>query len=429
MQSMATTLAKRLDAVKPSATLAMTARAAELRAAGRKIYTFGVGEPDFETPAFIREAAAKAIDKSSHYTPATGTPALKAAICEATARDRGWQPTPDQVTVCVGAKHALFNLAMVLVDPGDEVVIPAPYWVSYPEQVKLFGGVPRIAEASADNGWRMTPDQLEAAITPKTKAVILCSPSNPSGAAYDATELAALAKVLGRHDVYVITDEIYGDLVYDGFEHVSLAKLAPELRERLIVVDGVSKSYAMTGWRIGWAISPPQIAKAIAKVQSQSTTNPAAVAQAAAQAALLGPRDEVRRMRDIFAARRKRMVEGLDAIDGISCAMPRGAFYAFPERHGPLRHQAPGQDAGQCERRHAVAAGRVRHRGGGRRAIRRAGAYPFHLRRRRERDRRSARRIEEGRRQRRALVSRPRASAGGPRPSPRPRESTVRQTA
>jgi len=319
----------------------MTARAAELRAAGRHIYTFGVGEPDFETPAFIREAAAKAIDKSSHYTPVTGTPSLKAAICEATRRDRGWEPTVDQVSVSVGAKHALFNLAMVLFDPGDEVVIPAPYWVSYPEQVKLCGAVPRIAKASADNGWRLTPAELEAAITPKTKAVILCSPSNPTGAAYDAAEIGELSKVLERHDVFVITDEIYGDLVYDGFEHASLAKLAPGLRDRLIVVDGVSKSYAMTGWRIGWAISPPYVAKAIAKLQGQSTTNPAAVAQAAAEAALLGPRDEVRRMRNIFAARRKRMVDGLDAIDGISCAMPRGAFYAFPNVTGlyGIQHQ------------------------------------------------------------------------------------------
>lgn len=338
---MATSLAKRLDAVAPSATLAMTARAAELRAAGRKIYTFGVGEPDFETPAFIREAAAKAIDQSSHYTAVTGTAALKEAICEATHRDRGWQPTFAQVTVSVGAKHALFNLAMVLCDPGDEVVIPAPYWVSYPEQVKLCGAVPRIANASVDNGWLLTPAELEAAISPKTKAVILCSPSNPTGAAYSAKDLGELAKVLERHDVFVITDEIYGELVYDGFEHVSLAKLAPGLADRLIVVDGVSKSYAMTGWRIGWSIAPPHVAKALAKVQGQSTTNPTAVAQAAAQAALLGPRDEVRRMRDIFAARRTRMVDGLNAIDGVSCGMPRGAFYAFPDVTGlyGIRHQ------------------------------------------------------------------------------------------
>ncbi len=336
------TLAKRLERVAPSATLAMTQKAAELKAAGRKIYTFGVGEPDFETPQAIRDAAAAAIGKSSHYTAVAGTASLKAAVCTATERDRGWSPTPDLVTVSVGAKHALFNLAMVLCDPGDEVVIPAPYWVSYPAQVKLFGGEPRIVETSADNGWRMTPAELEAALGPKTKAVILCSPSNPTGAAYDAKELAALADVLlNKTDAYVIVDEIYGDLVYDGFEHVSLAKVAPELRERLIVIDGVSKSYAMTGWRIGWAIAPAGVTKALAKVQGQSTTNPTAVAQAAAEAALLGPRDEVRRMRDIFAVRRKSMVDGLNAIPGIRCDMPRGAFYAFPDVSGlyGIRHQ------------------------------------------------------------------------------------------
>jgi aspartate aminotransferase len=334
------TLAKRLDAVAPSATLAMTARAAELKAAGRKVYAFGVGEPDFDTPEFIRDAAAKAIGTSSHYTAATGTQSLKAAICEATARDRGWSPTPDRVTVSVGAKHALFNLAMVLADPGDEFVIPAPYWVSYPEQVRLFGAVPRIVETSADNGFRMTPAALEAALGPRTKAVILCSPSNPTGAAYDADELRALARVLEKSDAYVITDEIYGDLVYDWFEHVSLARIAPGLADRLIVVDGVSKTYAMTGWRIGWSIAPPPIAKAIAKVQGQSTTNPTAVAQAAAEAALLGPRDEVRRMRDIFSERRRRMVNGLNAIPGVRCDMPRGAFYAFPNVTGlyGIRH-------------------------------------------------------------------------------------------
>lgn len=339
---MPSTLAKRLEKVAPSATLAMTQKAAELKAAGRKIYTFGVGEPDFETPQRIRDAAAAAIATSSHYTAVAGTASLKAAVCTATARDRGWTPTPDMVTVSVGAKHALFNLAMVLCDPGDEVVIPAPYWVSYPAQVQLFGGVPRIVETSAANGWRMTPAELEAALGPKTKAVILCSPSNPSGAAYDAQELAALANVLAnKTDAYVIVDEIYGDLVYDGFEHVSLAKIAPELRERLIVVDGVSKSYAMTGWRIGWAIAPAAVTKALAKVQGQSTTNPTAVAQAAAEAALLGPRDDVQRMRDIFATRRKTMVDGLNAIPGIRCDMPRGAFYAFPDVTGlyGIRHQ------------------------------------------------------------------------------------------
>jgi aspartate aminotransferase len=337
---MASTLARRLDAIAPSATLAMTARAEELRLAGRKIYAFGVGEPDFETPAPIREAAAQALARSSHYTAVTGTAELKRAICTATERDRGWKPAPEQVSVSVGAKHALFNLAMVLLDPGDEVIIPAPYWVSYPEQVRLFEGVPRIVETRAEQGWRMSPDALAAALGPKTKAVILCTPSNPTGAAYAADELRALAAVLAKTDAWIIVDEIYGDLVYDDFRHVSLAQLAPELADRLIVVDGVSKTYAMTGWRIGWSITPPAIAKALAKVQSQSTTNPTAVAQSAAAAALLGPRDEVGRMREVFAARRKRMVDGLNAIPGIRCDLPRGAFYAFPNVTGlyGIRH-------------------------------------------------------------------------------------------
>jgi aspartate aminotransferase len=329
------TLAKRLDAVKPSATLAMTARANQLRQAGRKVYAFGVGEPDFATPEFIRDAAQKALATSSHYTAVSGTAALKQAICEATARDRGWTPKPEQITVSVGAKHALFNIASALVDPGDEVVIPAPYWVSYPEQVNMFGGVPVIVETRVQNGWRMTPDELAASLTPRTKAIILCTPSNPSGAAYAADELKALARVLAdKTDAYIVVDEIYGELVYDGFEHVSLAKVAPELADRLIVVDGVSKTYAMTGWRIGWSIAPAPLAKAIDKVQGQSTTNPTAVAQAAAAAALLGPRDEVKKMVDIFAQRRKRMVEGLNGVPGIRCDMPRGAFYAFPDVTG-----------------------------------------------------------------------------------------------
>jgi aspartate aminotransferase len=335
------TLASRLNVVRPSATLAMTARAAELRKAGRHIFAFGVGEPDFPTPEFIRDAAARALADSSHYTAVSGTAELKQAICEATVRDRGFSTTPDRVTVSVGAKHALFNLAAALVDPGDEVLIPAPYWVSYPEQVRLFGGEPRIVATSAANGWRMTPDELSSALGPRTKALILCSPSNPSGAAYDADELRALARVLAEQsDCFVIVDEIYGELVYDGFRHASLAAVAPELADRIIVVDGVSKAYAMTGWRIGWSIAPPAVAKALDKVQGQSTTNPTAVAQAAAAAALRGPRDEVRRMVEIFAARRRRMVEGLRSIPGIRCDLPRGAFYAFPDVSGlyGLRH-------------------------------------------------------------------------------------------
>ena len=322
-------LAKRLDAVVPSATLAMTAKANELKAAGRKVFAFGVGEPDFETPEYIREAATRALPTASHYTPVQGTLSLRKAICLATERDRGWCPTLDTVTVSVGAKHALFNLAMVLCNPGDEFVIPTPYWVSYPEQIHLFEGVPRIVETRADRGWRMTPEELAGALTPRTKAVILCTPSNPTGAAYDQAELEALAEVLRRHDCYIIVDEIYADLVYDGFQHVSLAKLAPDLADRLIIVDGVSKTYAMTGWRIGWSIAPPAVAKAVLMVQGQSTTNPTAMAQAAAEAALLGPRDELRRMVEIFSRRRRRMIEGINRIPGFHCDWPRGAFYAF----------------------------------------------------------------------------------------------------
>lgn len=333
-------LASRLDAVQPSATLAMTAKAQELKAQGRTIYTFGVGEPDFVTPEHIRRAAAEGLAKSSHYTAVTGTASLREAICLATERDRGWRPLPENVTVGVGAKHVLFNLAMVLCEPGDEVVIPAPYWVSYPEQWRLFGGLPKIVQTRVEQGFRMQPEDLERALTERTKAVILCTPSNPTGAAYSRDELLGLVEVLRRHDCYVIVDEIYADLVYDGFEHAPMARLAPDLMDRLVVVDGVSKSYAMTGWRIGWGIAPPALTKALAKVQGQSTTNPTAVAQIAAEAALRGPRDAVVHMREAFAARRKKMVEGLRAIEGIRCDLPRGAFYAFPDVTGlyGIRH-------------------------------------------------------------------------------------------
>ena len=327
-------LATRLDLVKPSATLAMTALAADLKASGKTVYPFGVGQPDFQTPDYILAAVRDNLPSYSGYTPATGTVALKEAISESTLRDRGWEPKVDQITVGVGAKHVLFYLMLVLLNPGDEVIIPAPYWVSYPEQVRLFGGEPIFIDAPPSAGFRITPEQLKAALTPKTKAIILCSPSNPTGAAYTESQLKALVEVLADSDCYIIADEIYGELVYDGFQHVSLGKLAPEFSERLIVVDGVSKAYAMTGWRIGWATAPKAVTRGMAKLQGQSTTNPSAVAQAAATAAVLGPRDDVERMRQAFASRRKTMVDGLNAIEGISCEMPDGAFYAFPDVRG-----------------------------------------------------------------------------------------------
>jgi aspartate aminotransferase len=334
---MPTSLAQRLSAVAPSATLAMAAKAAQLTAQGVKVYPYSVGEPDFPTPPHVVAAAKEALDKgATRYTAVTGTPDLKAAIVDATLRDRKHKIEPKQITVSVGAKHALFNLASALYEPGDEVIIPAPYWVSYPEQVRLVGATPVIAETKEETGFVLTPEELERRVTPRTKALILCTPSNPTGAAYSKDALLALASVLKKGDYYVIVDEIYGDLVYGGFEHCSLAALAPELGDRLIVVDGVSKTYAMTGWRIGWSITSPRVAEALATIQGQSTTNPAAVAQAAAAAALRGPRESVEQMRSAFERRRTLMVEGLRKVPGVKCRMPEGAFYAFADVRGLL---------------------------------------------------------------------------------------------
>jgi aspartate aminotransferase len=326
-------LASRLSAVAPSVTLEMNAKAQELRTRGVDVYAFGVGEPDFEPPHHVLEAAKRVIDKgASKYTAVTGIVPLKQAICDATERRRGWKPKAEQVCVSVGAKHALFNLAVALYEPGDEVVIPAPYWVSYPEQVRMMGATPVIVQTREEDGWRMSPDQLARALSPKTKALILCTPSNPSGTAYDEAHLRALLDVLRPHDCWVIVDEIYAELVYDGFKHVSAAKIG--LDDRVIIVDGVSKTYAMTGWRIGWSIAPKHVTKALDVVQGQSTTNAAAVAQHAAVAALEGPLDELLKMRATFEARREVMVAGLNAIPGVRCRKPEGAFYAFADCRG-----------------------------------------------------------------------------------------------
>jgi len=313
----------------------MNARAAEMRAKGIDVVAFGVGEPDFEPPAHVLARAKQAIDEGvSKYTAVTGIPKLKEAICAATKAKRGFDAVPAEVTVSVGAKHALFNLALALYEPGDEVLIPAPYWVSYPEQVRMFGATPVIVETREEDGWRMSADALKKAITPKTKALILCSPSNPSGTAYSQKELEAIVAVLREHEIWIICDEIYGDLVYDGFTHTSIAKLAPDLRARTVIVDGVSKSYAMTGWRIGWTIAPTPLAKVLDVVQGQSTTNATSVAQQAALAALTGPQEDLMAMRKSFEARRSVMVNGLNEIPGVRCRMPEGAFYAFADCRG-----------------------------------------------------------------------------------------------
>jgi aspartate aminotransferase len=331
------TLASRLSAVAPSVTLAMNARALEMKARGVDVFAFGVGEPDFEPPEHVREAAKRAIDAGcSKYTAVTGIPPLKEAICDATERMRGWRPKPENVCVSVGAKHALFNLALALYEQGDEIVIPKPYWVSYPEQVRLVGATPVLVDTREDEGWKLSPESLERAITPRTKAVILCSPSNPTGAAYTEGETKALLDVLRRHECWLIVDEIYAELVYEGFRFVSAAKLAPDLRDRLVVVDGVSKTFAMTGWRIGWVLAPAPLIKALDTVQGQSTTNPAAVAQHAAIAALRGPMDDFARIRATFEKRRDAMVRGLGSIPGVQCRKPEGAFYAFADCRGLL---------------------------------------------------------------------------------------------
>jgi aspartate aminotransferase len=313
----------------------MNTRALELKAKGVDVYAFGVGEPDFEPPAHVLEAAKKAIDAgASKYTAVSGMPALKKAICEATLRMRGVSVAPEEVCVSVGAKHALFNVALALYEPGDEVLIPAPYWVSYPEQVRIVGADPVVVETSEENGWRMTPDALSRALTPRTKAVILCTPSNPTGSAYREDELRALLDVLRPHDCWLVCDEIYGEIVYDDFKHVSPAKIAPDLRDRMVLIDGVSKSFAMTGWRVGWSLAPKHVTKAIETVQGQSTTNATAVAQHAAVAALNGPLDALQSMRTAFQRRRDVMVAGLNSIPGVRCRKPEGAFYAFADCRG-----------------------------------------------------------------------------------------------
>ena len=335
-------LAARLSAIAPSATIAIADRAAALRAAGIDVLSFGLGEPDFDTPSFIRDAAKAALDKgATRDTRTRGIAPLREAIAADSLARRGVAHDPEEIVVSTGAKQSLFDLALALLDPGDEAIIPAPYWVSYPEQVSLLGAVPRIVETREDEGFRLRPEVLDAAIGPRTKALILCTPSNPTGAAYDEASLVALAAVLRRRSIWVIVDEIYAQLVYDGFVQRSLLTVAPDLKDRLVIVDGASKTYAMTGWRIGWTLGPRSLADACETLQSQATSHATTVALHAALAALMGPRHELEGMLKEFAARRTLMVDGLNGVPGISCRMPEGAFYAFPSVHGLLGKKTP----------------------------------------------------------------------------------------
>lgn len=323
--------AGRIAELEESPTLAITAKAKELRARGYDIIGFGAGEPDFDTPQNIKDAAVRAIEAGlTKYTPVGGIPELKEAIRGKFKNDNGLDYDPDELIVSCGGKHALFNLFQAILNPGDEVIVPAPYWVSFPAMVKLAGGVPGIAPAGEATGFKLTPEGLSEHITPRTKALIINSPSNPTGAAYSAGELEAIAGVALKAGLTVVSDEIYERLVYDGEDAPSIASLSKEMKQNTVVFNGVSKTYSMTGWRIGYAAGPKEIIKAMTRLQSQSTSNPASISQWAALEALTGPQDSVEAMRREFSKRRKTMVDGLNSIKGVSCLMPHGAFYAFP---------------------------------------------------------------------------------------------------
>jgi aspartate aminotransferase len=321
-----------LDRISPSPTLGVTARVMELKRAGVDVIGLGAGEPDFDTPDFVKDAAIKAIrDGKTKYTVVDGTAELKEAIAAKFARDNKLTYAPNQITVNVGGKHTLFNAIVATVQAGDEVVIPAPYWVSYPDVVQFAGGTPVIAPAGPEQGYKLSPEALDAAITPRTKWVILNSPSNPTGAAYTADELRALGEVLLRHPhVWIFADDMYEHIVYDGFRFATIAEVVPELYERTLTVNGCSKAYSMTGWRIGYAGGAPWLIKAIAKLQSQSTSNPCSVAQAAATAALTGDQSFLAGRNDAFKVRRDLVVNALNAIPGMTCPTPEGAFYVYP---------------------------------------------------------------------------------------------------
>jgi aspartate aminotransferase len=330
IRAMPIAISRIIRALEPSATLAMAAKAKELKAGGKTVYDFSVGEPDFTTPQHICDAAVRAMQAGhTHYTVASGIPELKAAVVKQYRQAYGLEYQPSQVVVSNGAKHSLHNVLTVLCDPGDEVIIPAPYWVSYAELVKLAGGVPVIVETEEANNFKLAPDQLRNAITPRSKVLLLCSPSNPTGSMYTPEELGALADVVMERNLTVISDEIYERLVYPGHTFASFATMRPELPQRTILVSGVSKTYAMTGWRIGWTISPVNVAKAMADLQSQETSNPCSVSQYAAVAALEGPQECVGQMLREFTKRRQFVLEQIGSIPGLSCAEMGGAFYAF----------------------------------------------------------------------------------------------------
>ncbi|MGI9611686.1 MAG: pyridoxal phosphate-dependent aminotransferase [Acidimicrobiales bacterium] len=331
-------IADRVASIAPSATLAVTNKANQLRAAGEPVIGFGAGEPDFPTPDYIVEAAVKACSdpKNQRYGPAGGFPELKEAIAVKTLRDSGYDVDPSQVVVTNGGKHAVYNALAGVVNAGDEVLIPTPFWTTYPEPVGLAGGVPVPVETSIRSGFRATVDQLEAATTDRTKALIFVSPSNPSGAVYPREEIEAIGQWAAERGIWVLTDEIYEHLVYDDNEFHSMPALVPEIADTCIVLNGVAKTYAMTGWRVGWLVAPTDMAKALTSLQSHQTSNVAGVCQQAALAAVSGDLSAVVEMRHAFDRRRQAMHKLLDGMDGVECLAPQGAFYAFPSFEGVI---------------------------------------------------------------------------------------------
>jgi aspartate aminotransferase len=332
-----------LARVKPSATAAASAKARSLKAQGRDIISLDVGEPDFDTPPNIREAAIRAIrEGKTRYTDVDGTPELKAAICAKFARENGLSYTPAQINVSPGGKAVIYNAFVASLNPGDEVLIPAPYWVSYPDMALLAGGTPVAVPTTQADGFKLKPQALEAAITPATKWLILNSPSNPTGGAYTAAELAALAQVLLRHpQVWVLTDDMYEHLVFGDFEFTTIAQIEPALYGRTLTMNGVSKAYAMTGWRIGYAAGPEPLIAAMRKVCGQTTSNPSSISQAAAVEALTGPQDFIKPQAKVFEGRRDLVVSMLNQARGLTCATPEGAFYVYPSCAGAIGRRAP----------------------------------------------------------------------------------------
>nr|WP_249365491.1 pyridoxal phosphate-dependent aminotransferase [Cytobacillus citreus] len=324
-------LAQRVKALTPSSTLAITAKAKELKAQGFDVIGLGAGEPDFNTPQHIIDAAVQSMNEGhTKYTPSAGLPALKKEIVEKFKHDQGIEYDPSEIIVASGAKHALYTLFQALLDEGDEVIIPTPYWVSYPEQVKLADGIPVYVEGKEENEYKITPEQLRTAITDKTKAVIINSPSNPTGMLYSEEELKALGEVCLNHNILIVSDEIYEKLVYGKFKHVSIAEISPELKEQTIIINGVSKSHSMTGWRIGYAAGNKDLIKAMTNLASHSTSNPTTTAQYGAIAAYSGSQKMLKEMQEAFEHRLNLIYDKLIAIPGFSCIKPQGAFYLFP---------------------------------------------------------------------------------------------------